>query len=146
MAGMTLTGLAGNLTALALELEMRKHEALEAGAEIIEKEAKRVIGTYDYGWTELADATKKDRTDKGFSENDPLLRTGEMRESIGHAVHGDTASVGSNDDKAVWQELGTSRIPARSFLMGAAVHKEKEVVDAIGEIVVGHFSPARMIP
>ncbi|WP_214680105.1 hypothetical protein, partial [Escherichia coli] len=43
------------------------------------------------------------------------------------------AHVGSNDDKAVWQELGTSRgIPPRSFLGGAAVRKSAEVRDIIG--------------
>ena len=48
-----------------------------------------------------------------------------MRDSIEHVVvdssHG---YVGSNDDKAVWQELGTSRgIPPRSFI-GLAAHLE----------------------
>jgi hypothetical protein len=35
--------------------------------------------------------------------------------------------VGSNNDKAVWHELGTSKIPPRSFLVGAAVHMEDKI-------------------
>ena len=54
--------------------------ALEVGAEMIEKEAKRPIGTYDAGWQPLAESTKRDRVAKGFAEDEPLLRTGEMRD------------------------------------------------------------------
>ena len=113
-------------------LAATSHEAekggLEEAAQIIETEAKRVIGTYDYGWTPLADSTVAHKA----NGNTPLLETGEMRDSIEHVTHGREAEIGSNSDKAVWQELGTSRIPARSFLAGAAVHKGKEVAHAIG--------------
>jgi hypothetical protein len=85
----------------------------EAGA-LIEKEAKAEIGTYQRGstgpfgdWPELADYTKEDRLKRGFTENDPGLRTGEMRDSIGHTVHGESVHIGSNDDKLKWFELGT---------------------------------------
>jgi hypothetical protein len=59
--------------------------------------------------------------------NSPLLETGEMRASIEWNSHGLEGHVGSNSDKAVWQELGTSRIPPRSFLVGAAVHMEEQI-------------------
>ena len=35
---------------MIVAVDHKKHESLEHGAKIIEKEAKRVIGTYDYGW------------------------------------------------------------------------------------------------
>jgi hypothetical protein len=35
--------------------------------------------------------------------------------------------VGSNNDKAVWHEFGTSRIPARPFLSAAAMQMEGEI-------------------
>jgi phage gpG-like protein len=121
-------------TAIA-ETTAARHEALEVAAVIIEGEAKAVIGTYKYGWTELADSTKRDRERKGFPPNEPLLRTGELRDSIEHSAGVETAYVGSNLNIAVYQELGTSRIPPRSFLMGAAVHKGKEAAIAAGAIL-----------
>ena len=76
----------------------------------------------------------------GFHPNEPLLRTGELRDSIsttapvdeGRAVCG---YVGSKNPIAKYQELGTPRIPPRPFLGGAVFAKEKEILDAIG----GHF-------
>jgi hypothetical protein len=50
----TLLGFATLTTHLVARVEHSKHEALEEGAKIIEEEAKRVVGTYDYGWPELA--------------------------------------------------------------------------------------------
>jgi phage gpG-like protein len=106
--------------------------ALEQAAMLIEAEAKRVIGTYEYGWPRLKPATVARK-----AGDTPLLETGEMRDSIEHSVADDgmEAQVGSNNPKAVWHELGTSRIPARSFLMGAAMHKEKEVHELVGKMV-----------
>ena len=51
-----------------------------------------------------------------------------MRDSIEHKVISDKeAEIGSNSDIAVIQELGTSTIPARSFLAGAAAHEAENV-------------------
>jgi hypothetical protein len=48
--------------------------------------------------------------------------------------------VGSNNDKAVWQELGTSRIPARSLLMGAAMRQGRKIHEMAYRRVVAAFS------
>jgi hypothetical protein len=42
------------------------------------------------------------------------------------------AYVGSNNKKALWHELGTSRIP-RPFLAGAAAAKHEEIGELIGK-------------
>lgn len=138
MTEFSLLGFAAFTTALVAKIDHAKHEALEEGAKIIEKEAKRVIGTYDYGWPRLAASTLENK-----SADTPLLETGEMRDSIAHNVDhdGKEAHVGSDNDKAVWQELGTVKIPPRSFLMGAAVHKKDEVGHAIGHHVVKAIAP-----
>jgi phage gpG-like protein len=102
--------------------------ALEDGCKIVEDEAKRVIGTYDYGWIPL----KPETVARKATGDSPLLETGEMRESIEHTVVGHSGFVGTNSDIAVFQELGTSRIPPRSFLAGAAMRKGQEVADAVG--------------
>ena len=127
---MNLMQAAALFVAMSAEYEKAKHDALEAACVVIEDEAKRVIGTYDYGWPPLAPSTVADRVSKGFAPDEPLLRTGAMRDSIEHKVDGDSGFVGSNDDKAVWQELGTSKIPPRSFLGGAAAHTGREAADA----------------
>lgn len=119
------------LTGLALEVEHEKHKVLEETAQLVEDEAKRVIGTYDYGWPPLAPSTLAKK-----SADTPLLETGEMRDSIEHIVKNDEANIGSNNDKALWQELGTVNIPPRSFLGGALVHKREEVVKLVGGKIV----------
>jgi hypothetical protein len=85
-------------------------------------EAKRVIGSYDYDWPQLSPKTLEH---KFF--NTPLLQTGEMRASIEWNSSGNEGYVGSNNDKAVWQELGTRTIPPRPFLAGAAQHMEDKI-------------------
>jgi len=132
---MELGAFAAHLAALTVEIEAAKAEVMESACKVVETEAKRVIGTYDYGWPQLADSTQADRERQGFSPNDPLLRTGEMRDSIEHTVVAGDGFIGSNDPKAKWQELGTDRIPARSFLAGAAAQKGDEVADMVGRAV-----------
>jgi len=138
MADMQLTEFISFLTRAPVEVDHAVHVGLERAARLIEAEAKEEIGVYQGAagpfqqWKELADATKADRLAHGYSENDPLLRSGEMRDSISHAVGKDEAVVGSNSLIAVYQELGTSRIPARSFLGGAAARKAGEVANILG--------------
>lgn len=143
--------------AIAVELETRK--ALEEAAKVVEKEAKAVIGDYQpeagpfAAWAQLADSTLAEKEKLGYSPPDnPLLREGNLRDSIGHVVDGHEAAVGSNEDVAVYQELGTKSIPPRSFLGAAAVHKEAEVVEIIGagfvsglvgEEVVNNYLPIK---
>ena len=117
-------------------VEHAKETALELGARAIQHEARRVIGTYDYGWPELAPATQADREKKGYAPDEPLLRDGTLRDLIKYTVISkEEAEIGSNSDIAVWQELGTSSIPARSFLAGAAAHEARAVAHAMGDLV-----------
>ena len=142
MPDMTLAGFIAFLANAPHEIEEASHRGLEKAARIVEAEAKREIGTYQgqagpfAAWAELTEATKADRVAKGFTENDPLLRTGDMRDTIGHRVAGHEAVVGSDSDIAVYQELGTSRIPPRSFLGGAAFRKAEEVAQTLGHAAV----------
>jgi hypothetical protein len=56
-----------------------------------------------------------------------LLETGELRDSVQWTSEGNQGWVGSNNDRAVWHELGTSKIPPRSFLAGAAMATEDRI-------------------
>lgn len=142
----SFAGFATFLGGMIAEVEAAKGRALEEAAKVIEKEAKRVIGTYDYGWKELAPSTQDTRESLGFEPDEPLLRTGELRDSIGHTiVSKDEAAIGSNEDKAVYAELGTATEPARSFLAGAASAKGKECAEILGTEVIEVFAGGAVI-
>ena len=127
-----------HLATMAAAETLALHRGLKKCAVAIEATAKAEIGHYQsdagpfLGWVELADSTKEDRVRKGFSENDPLLRTGELRDSISHQVGGLEAVIGSTSDIMVYQELGTEKIPPRAVLGPAAVHNKKLIIKTLG--------------
>lgn len=67
------------------------------------------------GWSPLAASTMIERRILGFTPNDPLLRTGELRDSYLYAVSGPTVSIGSPLTKAADMENGVpaNNVPAR---------------------------------
>jgi hypothetical protein len=116
-----------------------EHELLEHVCKDIEKRAKEKIGEYQgragpfEAWKPLAESTLSEKKALGYAPPDnPLLRTGEMRDSIEHKVVGHTGYVGSDSNTALFQELGTVSIPARSFLGGAAFELEPKIRRQIG--------------
>ncbi|WP_337021823.1 phage virion morphogenesis protein [Pantoea anthophila] len=119
---------------------------LEASFRVIVKEieetAKEEIGIYQpaYGpfdaWAPLAESTKADRVRRGYSEDEPLLRSGELRDSIESEVVGLAAIVGTKSEIGLWQEVGTSHIPPRPFIGPAYVRK----IDPLIEAIEGAFS------
>ncbi len=139
---MELLELAIKFGEIALVQHEMEHHALEKAAVLVEKRAKDKIGEYQNaagpfaGWAELAESTKEDRVRQGFTEDDPGLRSGEMRDSIEHVVADGEAQVGSNDDKLVWFELGTSKQPPRSVLGGTAAESIEKIIEMVGESAV----------
>lgn len=130
----SLTDFARDLARFEGLFMVEQREALEKACQIVEDEAKRVIGSYDYGWQQLAPSTQAERVRLGYPANEPLLRSGDLRDSISHYLEGAdlvpheiSGYVGSPSKIALYQELGTSRIPPRSYLGGAARAKEMEV-------------------
>ena len=137
-----MASFATHLMTAAVAVKQAEHKLLDHVGKAVEKRAKAKIGEYQdaappfAGWAELADATKADRARQGFPEDEPLLRTGEMRDSIGHKVQGNEVTIGSDSDKAVWQELGTETIPPRSFLGGAMAEELPKLKAILGEGIV----------
>jgi hypothetical protein len=136
----------------AAQIELERH-ALETAAEQIEAAAKAKIGDYQgqagpfSAWQSLADSTKDQRVDAGYPEDEPLLRSGEMRDSIEHKIGVHEAYIGSNSDIALYQELGTEKIPARSFLGGAAFEQAPKIVEELGiEICAVLSGTSKKIP
>lgn len=116
--------------------------ALRGAATLIQKDAQQRIGEYQgsvgpfQSWAELADFTKEDRLRLGYSENDPLLRSGELRESIEVEAYPHVAVVGSKMKIAAYQEFGTDRIPPRPFLGPAAFSNKARIHRLIGRTTV----------
>lgn len=114
--------------------------ALQAGLEgalkIIKRSAKQKIGHYQEAsgpfqdWAELTDETKEDRLRKGYAEDDPLLRSGDLKESIVHEMEILEGVVGSKDPVMAYQEYGTPTIPPRPTI-GPAAFENKEKIKAI---------------
>ncbi|PTR05283.1 MULTISPECIES: HK97-gp10 family putative phage morphogenesis protein [unclassified Novosphingobium] len=114
------------------------HNGLEKAASLLADKARDAIGEYHDAvgpipaWEPLADATKADRVAQGYPEDEPLLRSGELRDSIGHEVSGNTAWVGSTSDLAPFHEFGTSRMPPRPIFGTALYENISEVVHEVG--------------
>lgn len=133
MSELSLLGMAARLVEAEIAVRVAAHTSLERVAEAVERTAKSEFGIYQSAvgsfkaWSKLADATKAERVRLGFTENDPLLRTGDLRDSVGHEVEGMDAAIGSTSDVMVYQELGTSRIPPRPVL-GPALQRNKDLI------------------
>src|SRR5664279_2456979 len=126
---MPMNGIFG-LAEFALHLKQIDRDLHEVGpaivaraCEMVAKQAKRAIGKQHELWPPLKPATIA----RKLRGNTPLLETGELRDSIEWTASGLEGQVGSNNDKAVWHELGTSRIPARSFLASSAISVEEKI-------------------
>lgn len=115
---------------------------LEAAARAIKKTAKSEIGHYQLaagpfpGWSLLAASTEADKAAKGYPENAPLLREGDLRDSIEHETHHLEAVIGSKSDIAAYQEFGTNKIPPRPFIGPAAFRNKEKIKKILGSAVV----------
>ena len=144
MTVVTFVQLASILTSVTNMAEGQR-EGLTQAAELVEEDAKASLGTHQAAagpipaWSDLSPVTQADRVSRGFSPNEPLLRTGELRDSIDIDVFRDHAHVGSTHDGAPAHELGSDTVPQRSFLAGAAYRNEEEIAELIGQAVFNHL-------
>ena len=120
----SILGFVAKLKTIELEMNVLGPALIARACELVAAEAQRVIGTYDYGWPSLAPSTLAKK-----SADTPLLETGALRASIQWNSSGNLGHVGSDSDIAVYQEYGTSRIPPRPFLAGAAMAMEPKIHD-----------------
>ena len=111
--------------------------------------SRELIGQENPEWVALADLTVDYKKRHGYvnriSPTDPLLRTGDMRASIGGEVEGLVGIVGSTDRKAVVHELGGhvghSTIPARPFLSLALAQTIPEIEGFMEDAAIRIFVP-----
>jgi hypothetical protein len=135
---MNLLEAAARVSAAAIDIELAKHAALEEACLLVEGRAKDLIGVPQPSWPPLAAETlaRKDGI------NTPLLETGLLRNSIEHTViDSNHAEVGSDLDRAVFMELGTSRgVPPRSYLALSAQESGPAVAKVVAKTVGGAIS------
>ena len=125
----SILGFIHHLETIERGLPAHWERVLEAAAKLVCDAAKKRIGSNHRDWPALAPATVADRVKQGYAPNQPGLRAGAMRDSIGITIapSGLEASVGSNDPHLLWFELGTSRQPPRSVLVAAAQSVEERI-------------------
>ena len=106
--------------------------------------ARSYIGQEMEEWPPLATVTVDEKESLGYtgqvSETDPLLRTGQLRDSIEAVVLPDpmgvVLDVGSNDVVAVYQEMGTTTIPPRPFLSLSAIEIEPVIKEELAKTAI----------
>jgi hypothetical protein len=134
---LTLLEASAKFAIVSRDMEAVSHAIVEEACRMVAKEARRVLGTYDYGWPKLASSTVSRK-----GKDTPGVNTGAMRDSIEWTVRGLEGEVGSNHPRAVWFELGTRNQPPRSFLVGAVRAKGREIQKMAGQAaakaVAGH--------
>jgi len=151
----TLAGFAAHLTKLAsFGNEVADGIAEEAGA-VIRDDAKAKLGSYQgavgpfVGWAPLAQMTMEERAKNGFTPNDPLLASGQLRDAIESSLIPGGAQVGvphgphkepngtveDVGEIALKMELGGAG-PPRPFLGPAAFESKPKINKLAGRAVV----------
>ncbi len=130
---------------LKFELETEVGACMASAA----KKAKSFIGNQQDGWADLAASTIEEKSALGYPVPAPLLREGELRDSIDHEVETRGPEiiglVYSDDEIAEYQEYGTSRIPPRPFIVPALVQTEPEIEKALSETLMRALTPGGRI-
>lgn len=138
----SLAEFAGKLVELQAAEVVALHHGLKRVAAMVEKTAKAEIGEYQSSvgsfpaWAQLADSTEAQKAANGYPMDAPLLATGAMRKSIQHQVSGLEAQIGTNDEKMIYHEFGTSKMPPRPVLGTAAFRNKKKIEQILGHAAV----------
>lgn len=138
----SLGAFAAHLTRLAVEGPAVTYHATDTAGAIIEKDAKARIGYYQDAvgpypaWAPLAESTELAKARMGAPPNAPLLATGEMFASIGHTMESiDKTVIGATDEKMVYHEYGTAKIPPRPVFGPAAFSSRTKIELGCGAIL-----------
>jgi hypothetical protein len=89
-----LIGFAAQMRAVDHDLEALGPKIVERACQIIQKKAKAAIGKDHELWAPLAESTIADKASHGFPTPKPLLRSGELRDSIEYTVNGNEECTG----------------------------------------------------
>ncbi len=109
-------------------------------AALVRDTAKAKIGVQQPDWAPLAQSTEDRKAQGGYPTGAPLLREGDLKESIFAYTEGLDGYVGSNDEAAAAQEYGTPTIPPRPFISTSIYENTDAITDLIGANVVKKLS------
>jgi HK97 gp10 family phage protein len=106
-------------------------------------EGEAWLGSFP-AWRPLAPSTLAEKTRLGYSPPDnPLVRDRTMYDSIGYEVVRLTVTIGATAPYAVYQELGTSRMPPRPFIGPALVETLPYAMRVLTDGIRAAFEGAR---
>ena len=133
----SLTAFAAKLLEAAIIMPAEEAEGMERAAVMLEREAKRIIGSS--ALTPNAPATIEHK-----GADTPGVDTGETRKSIQHNSDRHEAFVGSNDERLKWLEFGTQKggaawggpNPPRPVLALTSIKHGDEAADIVGRAVL----------
>lgn len=153
----SLIGFSEHLIKASVAIAEGAHVGLKVCAELIQKTAQAEIGEYQPAvgpfpaWAPLSEATLADKEAKGYEIPNPLLRTGDLRDSIQYEVSAFEAIIGSTSPIAAFQEFGTnstgwgSGIPPRPFIGSATYRNKDNIIAVLGSVLVIGFAGGNMI-
>lgn len=168
MPTMTLREFADHLVKCAAVMPRLEERALRISGSRLARISRGYIGEYQnfsgpfQAWKPLAVSTLlggvsptgyhyKGKIELGYAPPDnPLLRTGELRDSIGFQLAGRTLTIGSADPVAVYQEFGTHdtakhrAIPPRPFIGPAVYVHGWDEVQHVARIVLHPLMSGRI--
>ena len=132
----SLSSFAELLVKAAVVIPDEIEHGLKKAAEMLEAEAKAIVGT-----DALAPNAPATVERKGFDA--PGLETGEMRDLITHNADRHEAYIGSDNEKLKWLEFGTKKEgaawggpnPPRPVLGLTAVRKGERAAEIVGHAV-----------
>lgn len=133
---MSLDEFAAALEDMRDEAPIKLAIGLEKIGELAKTLAAEYPGTYQRGWAPLAESTLRDKERQGYPTPSPLLRTGEMAASYEKAVDPVEleVTIGSEDPVALYQEMGTSKMPPRPVVSLALQNSLPYAKDTLVEI------------
>jgi HK97 gp10 family phage protein len=138
---MNLDQFASLLERAAVKATPELEKAIVKLGPIVVAAAKEMIGHEHASWPPLAASTIEDKERRGYAVPDPLLRTGDLRDSIVAIVEVLTLAVGSEEKNARYQEQGTHKMPPRPFLAPAMLESLPAatalIVEAAEKLFIG---------
>ncbi len=95
----------------------------------------------------LAEVTQDERVQAGYSANDPLLRSGELRNSLELAMRDGGFVVGTNDERMVWLEYGVAshNLPPRPAI-GIGIAEITPVLQRVMWLTVQALARGDVVP
>ena len=136
---------AAQLRAAAASVKPLLELTLEFEMKVLALEARELPGAGHPFWPPLAEVTEEEKARLGYGVPDPLLREGELRDGIEGGAEGSVGYLGNSDQKAVYHEIGTAKMPARPIYAYTLNHHIPRLVTVFDNLAVEIITGARRV-